>query len=73
MYAIRSYYADLLTAQANLDDAVAAWVARKEAELGTAGGCSPTVSSDFEGSTIDYCAGGSQTIAWTISDSYNFV
>ena len=59
---------DLSTAQANLDAVVAAWVARKEAELGTAGGCAPTVSSDFSASTIDYCAGGSQTITWTITD-----
>ncbi|WP_406683657.1 gliding motility-associated C-terminal domain-containing protein [Seonamhaeicola sp. MEBiC1930] len=58
------------TAQANLDADLAAWIAAQNATINgsVANGCSPVVTNDYAGQTLTFCASGSITITWTITD-----
>src|SRR5690606_14610220 len=60
----------LAEAQTLLNADLAAWVADQQTAVAAAGGCSPTVTNDFNAAvnTLDYCTDGSVTITWTIED-----
>ncbi|MBU3823000.1 gliding motility-associated C-terminal domain-containing protein, partial [Flavobacteriaceae bacterium XHP0103] len=62
--------ADPIAAQAALDADIAAWVDAQTDIINNSitGGCSPTVTNDFEAQSIDLCTGGSITITWTVED-----
>ena len=60
--------ADLTSAQAALDQAIADWVNTNQGNFAAAGGCSPEVTNNFVAQSIDYCTGGTITITWTIED-----
>ncbi|MEL0456231.1 hypothetical protein WJN01_08340, partial [Flavobacteriaceae bacterium SZ-1-7] len=61
---------DANVAQANLDADIVAWVAAQTDVItnSIAGGCSPTITNDFVGQSISFCATGSITITWTVQD-----
>ena len=57
---------DQVQAQADLDQAIADWVAAQTASV--TGGCNATVTNDYLAQSIDICTGGSVTITWTATD-----
>ncbi|QGY43693.1 hypothetical protein GM418_08500 [Maribellus comscasis] len=59
---------NLTAAQNALNADFDAWLAAQAAAVAEGGGCSPTLSNDWDNSYIDFCAGGSITITWTVTD-----
>ncbi|WP_340115148.1 hypothetical protein, partial [Maribellus mangrovi] len=56
------------SAQAALNTAFDTWLTAQTTAVGEGGGCSPTLENDFDGTYIDFCAGGSILVTWTVSD-----
>ena len=59
---------NIAAAQTALNAHFDAWLAAQTTAVAQNGGCSPTLSNDWNNTYIDFCAGGAVTVTWTVAD-----